>query len=111
LVVRPGSLELGIDGIDEVLVLMLAGDWTDDPPPGSSDVVVVNAGRRAWRVEFSPTEIKVDEVVDKSATQVTGEPSPLLLWLWGRTPDSLVRFAGDIDVAHRLREQLAIAAQ
>jgi hypothetical protein len=106
LVVRPGSLELGIDGIDEVLVLMLAGDWTDDPPPGSSD-----AGRRAWRVEFSPTEIKVDEVVDKSATQVTGEPSPLLLWLWGRTPDSLVRFAGDIDVAHRLREQLAIAAQ
>ena len=59
----------------------------------------------------SPTEIEVDEVVDKSATQVTGEPSPLLLWLWGRAPDSSVRFVGDVDVAQRLREELALATQ
>jgi uncharacterized protein (TIGR03083 family) len=109
--VTPIDTELAIDGIDEVLVMMLAGDWTDDPQPGSSGIVVVNAGHRAWRVEFSPTEIKVDQVADKSATQVTGEPSPLLLWLWGRAPDSSVRFAGDIDVAHRLRERLALATQ
>ena len=51
LVVRRGSLELAIDGIDEVLVMMLAG------------------------------------------------------------ADSSVRFAGDTGVAHRLREQLAIATQ
>jgi hypothetical protein len=34
-------------GIDEVLVMMLAGDWSDDPQPGSSGTVVVAASNHA----------------------------------------------------------------
>jgi len=36
-----GRPALAVDGIDEVLHLMLAGDWSDDPQPGSTGNVLV----------------------------------------------------------------------
>jgi hypothetical protein len=42
---------------------------------------------------------------------VTGEPSELLLWLWGRRPESAVYVEGDESAVRGLRTRLAAATQ
>jgi uncharacterized protein (TIGR03083 family) len=109
--VTPVDADLAVDGIDEVLQMMLAGDWSDLPQPGSRADVTVEAGGRAWTVLISPEEI---EVVDRAATtsaQISGESSDVVLWLWGRRPDAAVTTRGDAAHARVLRERLALATQ
>ncbi len=103
--------ELAVDGIDEVLVMMLGGDRSDDSQPGSSGTAVVAADDQAWQVVMSPDQIAVGDVTGDAEVRVTGEPSNLLLWLWGRAPESAVRVAGDPAVARRLRDRLSLATQ
>ena len=103
--------ELAVDGIDEVLVMMLAGDWSDDPQPGSSGTAVVATDEEAWQVVMAPDQIMVGDVTGEPDVRVTGEPSNLLLWLWGRSPESAIQVAGDPAVARRLRHRLALATQ
>lgn len=100
-----------VDGIDEVLQQLLSGDWSEDPQPGSTGDVVVAAGSRAWRVELRPDQIEVTDTDDGAATQVTGDPSELLLWLWGRRPQAAITTDGEQEVVQRLRQRLALAAQ
>jgi len=107
----PIDAELAVDGIDEVLVMMLAGDWSDNPQPGSSGAAVVATDEEAWQVVMSPDEIMVGDVTGEPDVRVTGEPSNLLLWLWGRAPESAIEVAGDLAVARRLRHHLALATQ
>jgi hypothetical protein len=107
----PIDAELAVDGIDEVLVMMLAGDWSDDPQPGSSGTVVVATDEEAWQVVMSPDQIMVGDVTGEPDVRVTGEPSNLLLWLWGRSPESAIQVAGDVAMARRLRHRLALATQ
>jgi hypothetical protein len=107
----PIDAELAVDGIDEVLVMMLAGDWSDNPQPGSSGTVVVATDDQAWQVVMSPDQIMVGDVTGEPDVRVTGEPSNLLLWLWGRAPESAIEVAGDVAVARRLRHHLALATQ
>lgn len=109
--VTPVDAELAVDGIDEVLVMMLAGDWSDEVQLDSTGTVVVSAETRAWKVVMSPDEVVVGDVAGDAETRVTGEPSDLLLWLWGRATDSSVQVTGDPAVARRLRERLALATQ
>lgn len=107
----PVDPELAVDGVDEVLTRMLAGDWSDEPQPGSTGMVAVVAGDRAWQVSLTPERV---EVVDGCAPGVTarvsGEPAAVLLWLWGRVPDDAVQVDGPEPVA-RLRARLALATQ
>jgi hypothetical protein len=42
---------------------------------------------------------------------VTGEPAPVLLWMYGRAPDDVVTVSGDPAIATRLRKRLAVATQ
>jgi MDMPI C-terminal domain len=42
---------------------------------------------------------------------VTGEPSELLLWLWGRRPDASINATGTSGSAAELRSLLAHATQ
>ncbi len=86
--VTPIDAELAVDGVEEVLVMMLAGDWS-----------------------VSPDRVSVGDASGDAEAQVTGEPSDLLLWLWGRAPESVLRVTGDRAVARRLRERLALATQ
>jgi len=109
--ITPVEAELAVDGIDEVLVMMLAGDWSDDPQAGSSGTVVVAATNHAWRIVMSPDQITVGDVTGEADAGVTGEPSNLLLWLWGRAPDSAVAMDGDPAAARRLRGRLSLATQ
>jgi hypothetical protein len=53
----------------------------------------------------------VGDVTGEPEVRITGEPSNLLLWLWGRAPESAIQVAGDPAVAHRLRHRLALATQ
>jgi hypothetical protein len=42
---------------------------------------------------------------------VSGEPSELLLWLWGRRPDSAVQREGDHELLAAFRERLRVVTQ
>lgn len=108
----PVDEDLAVDGIDEVLVLMLDDDWDEFPQPGLTGAVMVATGDRSWRVTMTADAVVVSSSDGTSADAVVeGDPSPLLLWLWGRAPGSVVRIAGDAEAAERLRRRLAIATQ
>lgn len=109
--VTPVDTELAIDGVEEVLVMMLAGDWSDEIQSGSTGTIVVAAAGGAWRVAMSPDRVTVGDATGDAEARVTGEPSDLLLWLWGRGSDSSLQVTGDRAVARRLRERLALATQ
>jgi hypothetical protein len=91
--------------------MMLAGDWSDDIQSGSTGTIVVAVDDRAWQVEMSPDRVNVGDATGDAGARVTGEPWDLLLWLWGRGPESLLQVTGDRAVARRLRERLALATQ
>ena len=91
--------------------MMLAGDWSDDPQPGSSGTVIVAADDHAWQVVMSADQIGVGKVTGDAEARISGEPSRVLLWLWGRAPESAVQQVGDPAVARRLRNRLLLATQ
>ncbi|HVE74102.1 MAG TPA: maleylpyruvate isomerase family mycothiol-dependent enzyme [Mycobacteriales bacterium] len=107
----PVDDELAVDGIDEVLTMMLAGDWSDEPQPGSTGEVSVAAGGRSWRCVLTPEYVSLEESRDPAKATVSGDASAVLLWLWGRAPDGAVKLSGDEGVARRFRQRLAIATR
>ncbi len=109
-VITPADVELAVDGIDEILVMMLADDWSDDPQPAPSSTVVVAAADQTWQVTMSADHITVGEVTGDTQAAVTGDPPTLLLWLWGLARDSAIhcrRFRCN----RRLRHRLSLATQ
>ncbi|MDQ1709597.1 MAG: hypothetical protein QOG49_982 [Frankiaceae bacterium] len=103
--------ELAFDGIDEVLTMFLAGDWSDAPQPDSTGTVVLVTGTNAWHLTMTPERIDLVPRDTEAQSRVTGAASPLLLWLWGRAPETELDLAGDHAVIERLRARLAIATQ
>lgn len=110
--VTPVDPELAVDGVEEVLTLMLAGDWSDQPVErvGDGQRIEVRPGGQRWVVTLQPTSIEVASP-DGAAVdgRVSGAPSEVLLWLWGRTSDQLVDLGGDMAAIGLLRERLAWA--
>lgn len=104
--------DLAVDGVDEVLTMMLAGDWSDDPHEGSTGTLAVTTDGRSWWVAMTPTAVVVGpgEVGGVQAV-VTAAPSDLDLWLWGRADDRVVTVEGDVEVAERFRDRLVAATQ
>ena len=109
--VTPVDDELATDGVDEVLVMMLSGDWSEEVVPHLTGTVAVTTGGRSWLVTMTPAEVVVAEMPGAPDATVGGDPSDVLLWLWGRSGDDAVRIDGDADVARRFRDRLAIATQ
>jgi uncharacterized protein (TIGR03083 family) len=110
--VTPVEDDLALDGIDEVLTLMLAGDWAEEPvEDASGSTVAIRTGDHAWRVTLDQEEVTLTEGPGRSHATVSGEPSELLLWLWGRRPISAVTVDGDEAVVGELRERLSLATQ
>jgi uncharacterized protein (TIGR03083 family) len=106
----PVADDLAVDGIDEVLLIMLAGEWSEvSDGPGSGETVAVRTGDHVWRTRLDGQQVAVD-VDEGGALQadavVSGEPSELLLWLWGRRPDAAVHVEGSTDAARVLRQCL-----
>ena len=108
---------LAVDGVDEVLRLMLAGDWSDEPqrdhPPA---VLRVESADAAWRVVMEPTAVAISVYRDSwpelpTDATVTGEPGPLYLWLWGRGPRHELVVSGDEAAVRHLDARMRLATQ
>ncbi|MFC3300569.1 maleylpyruvate isomerase family mycothiol-dependent enzyme [Arthrobacter agilis] len=103
--VRPLDPALVIDGIDEVLTVMLGRGRPD--PAASGDVARLEAGGHSWDVRLSPQRATVqrDAEVD-GRTAVACDPEQLFLWLWGRTAAPGVVPAAATELRSRLARAL-----
>jgi uncharacterized protein (TIGR03083 family) len=109
----PVDDELAVDGIDEVLTRFLTDPWGELPPQpaAAGKVVLVRTGDHAWRVTLQPEEVTVTSELGPFDALVSGEPSELLLYLWGRRPLSAVKSEGDPSVLTAFRERLVLTTQ
>ena len=109
----PLDAALAVDGIDEILKIMLAGDWSEAPSPGSiGQRVAVVGGDRTWIITLGRTSIQVAEgFLDGVSATVGGEPSNVDLWLWGRAPEEALEVSGEQSDVRLLRERLVLATQ
>ena len=77
--------------------------------------LLVRTGPWAWRVAVDFTDpadrIPLLRGAGPAKATVSGEPSELLLWLWGRRPDSAVSLHGDPQALASMRELLAYGTQ
>jgi uncharacterized protein (TIGR03083 family) len=111
-VATPVDTELAADGIDEILVLMLAGDWSEDPDEAArGQRVSISADERSWTVTIERGAVGVADGGSTGDASVEGHPSDVLLWLWGRAPDERVARSGDDEALRVLRERLVMATQ
>lgn len=108
----PVATDLAVDGVDEVLDIFLAGDWSDEPQPGSTASVQVVTAGRTWELTLLPDTVVCSPPTGRDV-QVTieGQPSELLLWLWGRAPESAVATAGDPEALRMFRDRLRLVTQ
>lgn len=108
----PVAPDLAVDGVDEVLDIFLAGDWSGEPQPGSTASVRVTTEGGRWEVVLTPDAVACTPATGQDV-QVTidGPPSELLLWLWGRAPDSVVTTTGDPEALRIFRERLRLVTQ
>jgi hypothetical protein len=118
--ITPVDDALATDGVAEVLELMLADDWSDvseeewadvSPAAGAGRTIAVRTGESGWRVTLQPDRIDVTAEPGPADATVTGEPSEVLLWLWGRRPDDAVRISGNATAVSALRDRLRLATQ
>ena len=109
---REVDAELAVDGIDEILTVMLAGDEaaaTEVPGTGRVEVL---AGDSAWSVvlEDSNTTVTPGRRTSPHAV-LTGDPAELFLYLWGRVPGETLERRGDESRIALMRSRLAAATQ
>jgi uncharacterized protein (TIGR03083 family) len=105
--------DLAVDGIDEILNLMLAGDWSDEPDGSATGQrVEVASGGTAWTVVLDRDLVTVASIAAPEAVaRIGGDPSDVDLWLWGRADDDRIDRAGDEEVVRSLRRRLVLATQ
>jgi len=116
--ITPVATDLAVDGIDEVLMIMLEGDWSDmsaddwgavSPEAGAGKTVAVLGGDAVWRVELRADGVGVEIGAGPADATVGGDASEVLLWLWGRRPIEAVQVSGDHDAVAALRDRLVLA--
>lgn len=108
--------DVALDGIDELLFLWfghrLGELGLSSPRPG---VVALSAADRHWLAVFEPDRSearRVDEADARAAeAMVSGDPTEVYLWSWGRLPDQSVRISGDQDAVAHLWALLRPATQ
>ena len=103
---------LAVDGIDEVLTVMLGGeDEAAADVPGTGTVSLAAAGD-AWSVCLEDARTVVEPGAHASPdAELSGDPAELFLYLWGRGPlDTLTR-TGDESRIALMRARLAAATQ
>jgi uncharacterized protein (TIGR03083 family) len=109
--VTPVDAELATDGVDEILVIMLAGDWSDAQSDTAARRVAISTGGRQWIATLEPEAVTIAEENGDGDATVEGDPSDVLLWLWGRAGDEHVRRSGDDAALRLLRSRLVLATQ
>lgn len=110
---------LATDGVAEMFDVFITGypDWADYTP--DVGVIRVETGGQSWTVRFGrfvgrkgdrdyDTMTTVLEPDAPPGAVVSGEPARVFLWMWGRAPLEDVTVAGDVNLAHRLREVCSV---
>ena len=108
----PVNAELAVDGIDELLVMMISGDdWAEHGTKEPVDATVrITTPARSWTVLVDADLILVDRSTEGEPTvELTGESSEVFLWLWGRAGSAPLAVSGDTSAADRFRRRIAEA--
>ncbi|WP_422390747.1 maleylpyruvate isomerase family mycothiol-dependent enzyme [Arthrobacter sp. N1] len=101
----PMDVDLAMDGIDEVLTVMLGRGRPD--PTASGSTVRLEAGGHSWDVHLAPARAVVDrDAAADGQEAVRADAEGMLLWLWGRTAGSALEAK---PAAGELRARLARA--
>jgi uncharacterized protein (TIGR03083 family) len=112
--------DLAADGIDEVLTIFLGWGTTAycDLPSvagllaeADGRSVAIRSGKLSYLLCPAAGGVQVSQGADGAAAVVSGEPSPLLLWLWNRADRDAVRIEGDIELVGYLRRLMADATE
>jgi len=91
---------------------MLEGDWSDDADDAmNGHRIEITTGGRSWQVRLDREAVTVSEGDEAADASVTGEPSDVLLWLWGGEPDERVTRSGELDLHRLMRTRLVLATQ
>ncbi|MHA7156260.1 maleylpyruvate isomerase family mycothiol-dependent enzyme [Arthrobacter sp. TMN-50] len=105
-IASPIDPDLATAGIDEILTVMLVRSKPDDEATGAT--VTLRSAGLAWTLAIDKETVILErQVSDRADAQVSGRPSELLLWLWGRGP--LPEGAPPSAAADELRRRLASA--
>lgn len=111
----PVPEDLAADGIDEVLTLMLAGDWSDAPLAGDPFRVELCPGGATWLITLEPRRITCEQpqrpVEPRPDLGIAGSAAELFGWLWGRGSLPTADITGDDALVTRLRDRLVLATQ
>lgn len=108
----PVDEDLAVDGVEEILSVMLDGDWSDEPDAlATGQDIAITTGDRTWLVTLTQESVAVTTGGPAGDATVAGDPSDVLLWLWGRAPEDAVTTAGDVDALRILRTRLVLATQ
>jgi uncharacterized protein (TIGR03083 family) len=103
---------LAVDGIDEVLMIMLAGEDESDEPENTPGTVEILADGAAWSIVLEKGRIVVTPGRRTSPGAVlSGDPAALFLYLWGRGPLDVLTQKGDESLIAAVRSRLAAATQ
>lgn len=109
-VVTPVDEELALDGIDEVLALMLGGPWWeegDTEHPVDATIRITSEGR-SWTIRLDATSAVVTPGAEGDVdAEVFGDAPDILLWLWGRRELDLAQSAGDDNATVEFRARVA----
>jgi len=111
-VVTPVDPALALDGIDELLVAMLAGDeWAQEGTAEPVDAAIrISAAGRSWTVTLDSARVDVVEAATSDVSvEVAGEPDAVFCWLWGRGGHEQLALAGDEDTAMAFRRRVSEA--
>ncbi|MEU4395509.1 maleylpyruvate isomerase family mycothiol-dependent enzyme [Kribbella sp. NPDC023855] len=111
-VVTPVDRELALDGIDEILTVMLGGPWWEegDTKHPVDATIRITAEGRSWTVRLDATSVTVTPGADGDVdAEVFGDPDELFLWLWGRHDLNMEQSAGDDTAVQEFRARLAEA--
>lgn len=114
--VHPIDRDVALDGIDELLFLWFShrlGELRMSSP--QQGAVALSAGGQRWLAVFERDRCTARRVgeADVSAADavVSGGPTEVYLWSWGRLPDQSIRISGDVDAVAHLWTLLRPATQ
>jgi hypothetical protein len=87
-------------------------EWgTVDPHAGEGRTIAVRSGASVWRSTLGPERVVLDRDDGPADATVSGDPEDVLLWLWGRRPDTTVSLDGDTSTLRAFRDRLVVATQ
>lgn len=106
----PGPLDtrLALDGIDEVLTVLLPAHYDGRTRDGATGRTIgVHSNHHHWRLTMHRAGVTMSREAGFADAAVTGEPAELLLYLWGRRPGTVLSRTGDRAVLAAFRHRLA----